>query len=1024
MLAEKGRSLAVNKRKILESAQKHLQRGALDKALEDYQTLLKADSKDSNIRLKVGDLHLKLGRSQDAIDAYMRVAQQFTNEGFDAKAVALYKQITKLDEKRFEVHAQLGDLYQRMGLTSEAMKAIQLAADGAHRTGDKPQAMNLLRRMAALDPTNTSSRLKVANLLAAEGKPEDALSEYDEVVKELERQHNTEEQVKVLERALELAPERLETLRPLARAALESGAGAKAESAARAILAAAPDDLEALELLGTVLERDGRAEDAATAFRRLAERFRARGEDERARELIQRYGAGDAFEVPDSEPPVIEGDASDLELDPELDASLGLDDSAEFELGGDTGKAVAVAALEDATLEPSAELVDDTSEVAEFDSAADVDQLLAEASVFSRYGKHERAIETLRAALRAEPSNGPALEKLGESLIAIGNRPHASSSLQRAATAFTQARDAAGLERVRALLAPLDAKAAAALVALAPALPEAAAEAEPEAEHGEIDIDIDDGFDDDPAPAAAEAVAESPVEGDFSGIEIDVSGDLADDEAVLPAPAKESSPTTGNRDDEFTFDSDDSSDALEVAASGALPPAQTEAEPTSVSAAAVEADFEEAEFYREQGLTDEARALYERVLSIVPNHPRAQLRLGELEAPREAPAPSAVASAVETEIAFDLDLPATAPQIAEQPAAESEEPEDDTTPQVVPAVPSVAPILKLPAPLADPAPVPKILPPAPAPSVPTVAVEAAAEPELLGGADFDLAAELSGAFDEGGATRGDTKRGDGHAFEEVFAAFKAGVKREVADGDTEAHYDLGIAYREMGLFEDAIGEFRVALQSPARALASLHLMAMCALDLGRCADAIANLSEALATGPLPAEQEAALRIDLGRAHQAAGDRGRARAEFEAARTSDPGFAGVDELLAALEAAPDEPAVAASGETFESFDDLVESDAVHAPPPAAAAPQYESFDELIDGDAEPHEATAEPEAEAAMELSAAEDATPEGPAAPVAAPAAAPIDEPREIEAPPSAKPEPAAPPPAAPGRRKKKISFV
>ena len=131
--AEKGRSLAVNKRKILESAQKHLQRGALDKALEDYQTLLKADPKDSNIRLKVGDLHLKLGRSQDAIDAYLRVAQQFANDGFDAKAVALYKQITKLDDKRFEVHTQLGELYQRMGLDAEAIAGVALHALGLGR---------------------------------------------------------------------------------------------------------------------------------------------------------------------------------------------------------------------------------------------------------------------------------------------------------------------------------------------------------------------------------------------------------------------------------------------------------------------------------------------------------------------------------------------------------------------------------------------------------------------------------------------------------------------------------------------------------------------------------------------------------------------------------------------------------------------------------------------------------------------------------------------------------------------------
>lgn len=275
--------MAVNKRKILESAQKHLQKGALDKALEDYQTLLKADPKDSNTRLKVGDLHLKLGRTQDAIDAYLRVAQQFTNEGFDAKAVALYKQIAKLDDKRFEVHAQLGELYQRMGLASEAMKALQAAADGAYRAGDKNTALGLLRRMAALDPTNTTSRLKVADLLRAEGKTDDAISEYEEVARELARQNAGEERLRVLERQLELAPERAATLRALAEAATACGAHERACVAARKLASAAPDDNELLELLGKTLEAAGQQDEAAASFRALAERLRERGDEDRAR---------------------------------------------------------------------------------------------------------------------------------------------------------------------------------------------------------------------------------------------------------------------------------------------------------------------------------------------------------------------------------------------------------------------------------------------------------------------------------------------------------------------------------------------------------------------------------------------------------------------------------------------------------------------------------------------------------------------------------------------------------------------
>ena len=89
--------MRIDKRKILASAQKHMQKGALDKALKDYQTLLEADPKDLNLRLKVGDLYLRLNKNDEAVTAYLKVAERFMKDGFDAKAVALYKQITRID---------------------------------------------------------------------------------------------------------------------------------------------------------------------------------------------------------------------------------------------------------------------------------------------------------------------------------------------------------------------------------------------------------------------------------------------------------------------------------------------------------------------------------------------------------------------------------------------------------------------------------------------------------------------------------------------------------------------------------------------------------------------------------------------------------------------------------------------------------------------------------------------------------------------------------------------------------------
>ena len=150
-----GGSLAANKRKILETARKLAQKGAKDKALKEYQKLVKLDPKDAKLRLEIGDAYRRWGQVDEAIDTYSKVADQYTKEGFDARAVAVYKQILNLDPARYESYQPLAELYERMGLTSEAISAFQMAADGFHKQGNKREALELLRKMATIDPTNT-----------------------------------------------------------------------------------------------------------------------------------------------------------------------------------------------------------------------------------------------------------------------------------------------------------------------------------------------------------------------------------------------------------------------------------------------------------------------------------------------------------------------------------------------------------------------------------------------------------------------------------------------------------------------------------------------------------------------------------------------------------------------------------------------------------------------------------------------------------------------------------------------------
>jgi tetratricopeptide (TPR) repeat protein len=197
---------------------------------------------------------------------------------------------------------------------------------------------------------------------------------------------------------------------------------------------------------------------------------------------------------------------------------------------------------------------------------------------------------------------------------------------------------------------------------------------------------------------------------------------------------------------------------------------------------------------------------------------------------------------------------------------------------------------------------------------------------LGGDADFDLAAELDGALrgDPNEATSSGLSGTVEDGFEAVFSEFKKGVSEALSEGDHDTHYDLGIAYREMGLLDDAMGEFRTAMQSPTLRIDSLHMLGLCALDRNEPSDAVTHLEQALALPDASDEQKLAARFEIGRAFEAPGDTAQAREAWEAVAAVDGSFCDVGERLAGLGApgAAGAP-LEAKTEEYESFDDVIE-----------------------------------------------------------------------------------------------------
>ena len=87
----------------MDAARKFVDKGQIDKAVKEYLRIVSEDPKDVRVWLKIGDLYAKKGAKQEATDTYLKVARFYHDQGFFLKAVAVYKQILKLDPRLVDV---------------------------------------------------------------------------------------------------------------------------------------------------------------------------------------------------------------------------------------------------------------------------------------------------------------------------------------------------------------------------------------------------------------------------------------------------------------------------------------------------------------------------------------------------------------------------------------------------------------------------------------------------------------------------------------------------------------------------------------------------------------------------------------------------------------------------------------------------------------------------------------------------------------------------------------------------------
>jgi pilus assembly protein FimV len=820
--------VAVNREQVLQSAEKLLSRGKLEQALKEYLRVLEDNPKDISTLNKVGDLYVRMNRPAESIPYFTRIADFYSKDGFFLKAIAIFKKINKIDPAQLEVYDKLADLYHKQGLVQDARSQYQVLADHYQKNNRLKEAIAVYKKMASIDPSDLRIQVRLADIYRSAHDKEQAVMQYGLIGNMLLKRGAHDEAAQVFQKALELSPHDVETQRNLVRSLLAQ----KNTDAAMAVLKAAPRTPESLALFAEAqLEMGQRAEAIRTAEQALA-----------------------------------------------LDADAEAPRLFLFRLRmQETSLDKAVAAV--------APLVD--AAIARRDFA--------------------RASEYLEPVVATDPGHGPALEKLAAVYTAEGNRP----GLGRTYVALGAAADRRGEVAMAAEHYRAAAQADPGNVAAATWLAGQAAHAAPAIPEPP------------PAPgAAANAAAGTPAaEPEYQELVIDLEDstsihapqpkvpgiDLEEETAPPPVPIAAPPPT---------------SSAVRRA------PAATHPAPHAAAETGEDQQLEtlivEAEVFAKYGLTDKA---IERLFSLARRRPdlfKARERLVELLVETQNPALTReLESLAQAYTAAGRAADAARIRALKEGAPRPERPSESAPPGEVvfeefevglPAAPpsesarasAVPDVIDLGdvADISGPPPAFQALT-TPEPQAPQdsefVSYEqlgnlledemqraadtppASAEEPVVDEANlfadeqkfFNLAEELEKELAEeaiAAEESAELSAPQGEvSLEDIFREFKKGVEQQLSAEDYETHYNLGIAYKEMGLVDEAIGEFQLASKDPSRAIECCSMLGHCFLEKGMPQLAIKWFRKGLEAPHIQEAATAGMLYDLASVYQDTGD---------------------------------------------------------------------------------------------------------------------------------------------------------
>ncbi|MBI2265756.1 MAG: tetratricopeptide repeat protein, partial [Armatimonadetes bacterium] len=256
---------------LFQTAKELSEKGDWDGAIEKFQKVLDADSKDERVCMELATLYGRRGKIPEMVSQYLALALIKEEKGELDGIVKACNWVLKLDPHNVDARSKIIRVYEQKGMTREVLQSSMLLSRLMQVLGLYEEATQVVQRLHEYQPDNLDLALQLGEMYVKQGSIQEGVAQYKKMAEVFVGEKDMERAAETLKRIKVLRHDDVDNLFALGTAYRALGKLDEAIQEFRLILRYNISHVQALTQLGLCLRERNLINEAILAFRKLVE---------------------------------------------------------------------------------------------------------------------------------------------------------------------------------------------------------------------------------------------------------------------------------------------------------------------------------------------------------------------------------------------------------------------------------------------------------------------------------------------------------------------------------------------------------------------------------------------------------------------------------------------------------------------------------------------------------------------------------------------------------------------------------